>query len=471
MKQNGFFFAFLCIVLTAAFTACEPEPEVPTTQRLVMSDVTISGFTENSVAFAWKAVENASAYQYKIVAESDQSVVVEQEVSSATLQAEVSGLESETEYTLQIRAMGEGVYTDSEWKTAKFTTAAVPVSHVIFNDKVLERFIFDMQPAVDADGDGVISFEEAKTVKVIDAGFEYQEDATDDKTFADLTGLEYFTSLDTLNLKWHRVSDATPIESLSSLSYLNLGENKINALDLTNLTNLLDLRLYGTGVSSLDFNKTPKMVSLYMQRTKLTVADISVMPNLELALFNESKLTELRAVGLQKLTRLDAVKNEITTLEVSDCEALSELHLNNNNLTTLSLDNLPKLMRLNVYSNKLTALETSNLPFLLWIFAYDNQIESVDFSKNVGLREAYLSNNPIKKIDLSANDHLTVLESENMPGLIEINLKNDFYDEWAEYYIVEGNTALQKVVVDAGPEYDHVSNLFKNNSSVSIVTE
>lgn len=58
-----------------------------------------------------------------------------------------------------------------------------------------------------------------------------------------------------------------------------------------------------------------------------------------------------------------------------------------------------------------------------------------------------------------------------MPGLIEINLKNDFYDEWAEYYIVEGNTALQKVVVDAGPEYDHVSNLFKNNSSVSIVTE
>lgn len=143
------------------------------------------------------------------------------------------------------------------------------------------------------------SFEEAAAVTEIDAGYEYAEDATADNTFSNLSGLEYFTSLERLNLKYHRVSDATPIEGLASLTSLNLGENQITKLDLSKLANLTDLRLYGTGVSTLDLSKTPLLKSLYLQRTALTEIDLSPLTDLEEAYINEAKLTKLPCRGIE----------------------------------------------------------------------------------------------------------------------------------------------------------------------------
>ena len=312
---------------------------------------------------------------------------------------------------------------------------------------------------------------EAAAVTEIDAGYEYAEDATADNTFSNLSGLEYFTSLERLNLKYHRVSDATPIEGLASLTSLNLGENQITKLDLSKLANLTDLRLYGTGVSTLDLSKTPLLKSLYLQRTALTEIDLSPLTDLEEAYINEAKLTKLRAVGLKGLTRLDAVKNALTTVEIGNCDELSQLHLDNNRLTAIELKGLPKLMILNLYANSLTALDTSNLPFLMQLSVFENQIASVDFSANPALRNVYLTQNPLTKIDLSANENIMLLEAVNMSNLEEINLKNGYCDDWAEYYIVEGNPALKKVIVDPGYEFELVTTLFKNRPDVSIVTE
>lgn len=102
----------------------------------------------------------------------------------------------------------------------------------------------------------------------------------------------------------------------------------------------------------------------------------------------------------------------------------------------------------------MTALDTSNLPFLMQLSVFENQIASVDFSANPALRNVYLTQNPLTKIDLSANENIMLLEAINMSNLEEINLKNGYCDDWAEYYIVEGNPALKKVIVDPGYEFE-----------------
>ncbi len=158
------------------------------------------------------------------------------------------------------------------------------------------------------DSDGIISFDEAAAFTAIEMGYDYAEDATDANTVKSLDGLQYFTALETLNLKFHRVTDAAPIEGLTNLRALNLGENPITALRLDQLGQLTDLRLYGTGISELNLSKTPEMTVLYLQRTALTDLDLSVLPKLENAYINEARLTSLRAVGLDNLVRLDAVK-------------------------------------------------------------------------------------------------------------------------------------------------------------------
>lgn len=53
-----------------------------------------------------------------------------------------------------------------------------------------------------------------------------------------------------------------------------------------------------------------------------------------------------------------------------------------------------------------------------------------------------------------------------------LNIKNEFYDEWeSECLIVDGNTALEKVITDPGAEFEHVKKLFANNPKVQVVTE
>lgn len=464
------FSSILLGFLMLSVTGCNDTPEEikPQPLRLAEPTVRMGAITAATATFSWEAIEHADGYEYAI--KLDDKQVTTKKVAATETEAVATGLKSETGYTLTLRALGSNDYRESFWSEISFTTAPEEApTYVRIADKVLEAYLFDN--GIDTDRDGIISFEEAAAFRKIEMGYDYAEDATETNTVKNLRGLEYFTSLDTLNLKFHRVADAAPVEGLAGLKQLNLGENPLNSLDLTGLGNLTDLRLYGTGVSELNLAEAPKLTLLYLQRTALTSLDLSVLPLLENAFVNEARLTLLKVVGLEKLTRLDAVKNQLTELEVSDCPELTELHLNDNRLTELSFSGLPKLMRLNVYANRLTSIDVTQLPFLLWLFVFDNELSELDLSGNAALRELYASNNPLVEVDLSLQENVEIVELQDMPKLEFINLKNGYCSDWAEYYIVQGNTALKSVLVDPGYELEYVSGLFKDRPEVSVVTE
>lgn len=455
---------FLALAAAAAITisGCSKKSETLQTPKIEVSNLSTTSFS-----FTWTAIPDATGYTYEVKA-ANQSTVTSGD-SGKPENVEVTGLSMASTYTVSVQALGTGSFTDSEYATVTVTTLD---NTIHFADMVLARRLLEMtEPKIDADGDGKITFEEAAVVKELNLGFAEKPESTVD-CVTDITGLEYFTSLETLSLKFNSVSDIKPIEGISTLKVLILGENPISSINLDKLGELTDLRLYGTNISEIDLSKTPKLESLYLQRTKVSKVDLTPLQSLDQALINKcSNLTELKASNLPSLTRLDAVEGNLTSFEISDCPSLRELHLNSNKLTSIKLNNLNMLMRLNVYDNKLTSIEVSNLPLLMWLFVFDNQISSIDLSANVALREFRASNNPLTEVNLSTNENLVGLELENMSKMKTLNIKNGYYDEYSEYLIVDGNTALEKVITDPGAEFEHVKKLFANNPKVQVVTE
>ena len=455
---------FLALAAAAAITisGCSKS------ETLKTPEIEVSNLSTTSFSFTWTAIPEATGYTYEVKA-ANQSTVNSGN-SEKPEKVEVTGLSMASTYTISVQALGTGSFTNSEYATVTVTTLD---NTVHFTDMVLSRRLLEMtEPKIDADGDGKITFEEAAVVKELNLGFSEKPESSKD-CITDITGLEYFTSLETLNLKYNTVSDAKPIEGISTLQVLILGENPISSINLDKLGELTDLRLYGTNISEIDLSKTPKLESLYLQRTKVSKVDLTPLQSLDQALINNcSNLSEIKASNLPSLTRLDAVKGNLTSFEISDCPSLRELHLNSNKLTSIKLNNLAMLMLLNIYDNQLTSIDVSNLPFLMRLFVYDNQLTSIDLSANVMLREFRASNNPLTEVNLSTNAGLVSLELENMSKMKTLNIKNGYYDEWdSDYLIVDGNTALEKVITDPGAEFELVKKLFANNPKVQVVTE
>lgn len=454
---------FLALAAFAAITisGCSKS------ETLQTPEIKVTNLSTTSFSFTWTAIPDATGYTYEVKA-ANQSTVTDGNKEKPE-NVEVTGLSTASTYTVSVKALGTGSFTDSEYATITVTTLD---NTIHFADKVLERRLLAMtEPKIDADGDGKITFEEAAAVKELQLGFDLKPESTVD-CVTDITGLEYFTSLETLSLKFNSVSNIKPIEGISTLKVLILGENPISSINLDKLGELTDLRLYGTNISDIDLTKTPKLESLYLQRTNVSKVDLTPLQSLDQALLNKcSSLTEIKASNLPSITRIDAVECNLKSFEISDCPSLRELHLNSNKLTSIKMTNLAMLMRLNVYDNQLTSIDVSNLPFLMWLFVYDNQLTSIDLSANVPLREFRASNNPLTEVNLSTNENLVSLELESMSKMKTLNIKNDFYDEYSEYLIVDGNTALEKVITDPGAEFELVKKLFANNPKVQVVTE
>ena len=454
---------FLALAASAAITisGCSKS------ETLQTPEIKVNNLSTTSFSFTWTAIPDATGYTYEVKA-ANQSTVTDGNREKPE-NVEVTGLSTASTYTVSVKALGTGSFTDSEYATITVTTLD---NTIHFADKVLERRLLEMtEPKIDADGDGKITFEEAAAVKELQLGFDVEPESTVD-CVTDITGLEYFTSLETLSLKFNKVSDIKPIEGISTLKVLILGENPISSINLDKLGELTDLRLYGTNISDIDLTKTPKLESLYLQRTNVSKVDLTPLQSLDQALLNKcSSLTEIKASNLPSITRIDAVECNLKSFEISDCPSLRELHLNSNKLTSIKMTNLAMLMRLNVYDNQITSIDVSNLPLLMWLFVYDNQLTSIDLSANVPLIEFRASNNPLTEVNLSTNKNLVSLELESMSKMKTLNIKNGFYDEYSEYLIVDGNTALEKVITDPGAEFELVKKLFANNPKVQVVTE
>ncbi len=340
-------------------------------------------------------------------------------------------------------------------------------------DNSLKAALLSKYPAIDADNDGQISAEEAAGVTRIDFSFDYKEDIPASQKIESLKGLEIFTNLTHLLLKNQFVKDAAPVQNLTKLKVLHLGNNELSAIDVSKLSELDSLFLFGNmGITSLDLSNNKKLREIFLQSMGMKNLDLSQCTSLEKAYINNAMTLETLTIGsLEKLERLDAVKQNLSTIEAKNLPALKELHLNGNKIASITLENLPELNRLNVYDNALSAIDLSELPKLMFLFLHDNpSLAVVDTDNNPMLFHVILSNTAITSMSFARNTVIRNVEIETCPALTTIDFQNGEFNEDAEYLVKEGNTALTNVYADAGDEFNMLTNIFSSNPQVTVST-
>ena len=212
----------------------------------------------------------------------------------------------------------------------------VAISSENFPDENFREFV----KQYDINSDGVLSQQEIAAVTEMSFGL------YEDRQHESLTGIKYFTSLESL------ICFRTFIESI----------------DVSGMTNLKKLNIWQVGARSLNISGCTSLETLDCSCNYLDTLDVSGLSNLKV--LNCSFNTE-RLDLPDKVTRDPGVYDEgITELNISGCTALEELNVGINQISTLDLSQCPNLKALYCGKTQLNSLDLSNCPDLEILSCY-----------------------------------------------------------------------------------------------------
>lgn len=177
-----------------------------------------------------------------------------------------------------------------------------------FPDKIFRSAVSD----ADKDKNGKLSKKELANIGEV---YLY------DYGIKDLTGIEYFTNIRTLECE----------------------NNKLTKLDVNKCTKLERLKCNGNNIAKLSINKCTKLETLDCSENKLTKLDVSKNTKLITLDCSENKLTKFDVSKNTKLELLACSDNRLTKLNLSKNTELLELFCDKNKLTELDLTKNKKL--------------------------------------------------------------------------------------------------------------------------------
>lgn len=189
--------------------------------------------------------------------------------------------------------------------------------------------------------------------------------------------LVIYLKIDGLN-----IVDLTGIEDFTSLETLYCFNNNLIEIDLSQNTALINLRCYSNQLASLDVSQNTALVYLYIYSNRITELDVS--QNTDLKYFR-CQINQLKELDLSQNTALVYFRgdtNQLTELDVSQNIDLEYLGLPNNQLMELDLSQNTALKNLRCHNNQLTELDLSQNTDLVQLFCYNNQLTCIQKGAN-----------------------------------------------------------------------------------------
>ncbi|WP_179318706.1 lamin tail domain-containing protein [Winogradskyella helgolandensis] len=180
-----------------------------------------------------------------------------------------------------------------------------------------------------------------------------------------------------LNLSNSGVSDLTGLDDFTALTTLNLDNTNINSLDISSNTALTALNIENISISSLDVSNNTALTTLNINGTNLSSLDISA--NTALTTLNINGTYLLSSIDLSNntlLTNFSAYNAALNSLDVSNNTALIELDINTTSISNLDVSNNTFLTTLNVYDTSLSNLDLRNNTLLTTLNA--DEISTLD---------------------------------------------------------------------------------------------
>jgi hypothetical protein len=128
--------------------------------------------------------------------------------------------------------------------------------------------------------------------------------------------------------------------SLTSLTYLNLGNNQLSSLNVSSLTSLTSLYLVNNKLKSFDGSNLSSLVHLYL---------------------NGNQIKNFSSTGLNSLTQLSLVANGLSSFSAPNLTNLLSLFLASNNITQFDKTGLTNLIELDLNSNPIQQFNGNGL--------------------------------------------------------------------------------------------------------------
>jgi len=217
-----------------------------------------------------------------------------------------------------------------------------------------------------------------------------------ERNIADITGLEYCTSLTNLQLWGNQISDISHLAGLTSLTNLLLHQNQISDIShLAGLTSLTGLHLWSNQIS--DISPLAGLTSLtHLALEGNQISDISPL------------------AGLTSLTNLGLDNNQISDISpLAGLTSLTSLWLDNNQISDISpLVGLTSLTDLYLHYNQISDISPlTGLTSLTYLWLWSNQISDISpLAGLTSLTDLYLEGNQISDISpLAGLTSLTTL--------------------------------------------------------------
>lgn len=210
-----------------------------------------------------------------------------------------------------------------------------------------------------------------------------------------LTKLEMLSVYD--NPKLTTVFFAPEGESFESITSISMSGCDISHFYPVNMPNLSSLSIGNGSLMDLELGEYyPSLSSLDISNNYISTIDVTNCPN---------------------LSQLNVSGNLLTELNITQNSQLVGLSCTNNQIKKLNLRNNPLLTSLSCSGNQLTELELSPLKNLTTLACDSNNISRLDFSANYHLKKLYCSNNQLEFLDFSNNPGMDYIDCRNNEGI------------------------------------------------------
>ncbi|MGN0606199.1 MAG: hypothetical protein ACI4JM_06730, partial [Oscillospiraceae bacterium] len=356
-----------------------------------------------------------------------------------------------------------------------------------FNDYVKQNF--------DTDDDYILSEEEIESVTLIDVT---------DMGISDLTGIEYFTALKTLNCSGNSLT-SLDVSKNTTLTELYCSANPLIAVNATGSIS----EFYASPLSAFEADFETKSVCLADYGIKedmvsdltggtisngyLIVTDgkakytydidggfgentISCTINADGIVISEENFPDANFCNyvrkfdidknnvfseteLLKATRFEVYYKEISDLKgIEYFTALEFLSCSGNNLTSLDVSQNTELKELYCYNNKLKSLNVNQNTALEYLYCYNNELTSLDVSGCTALTNLNCENNSLTSLDLSENTALETLSCSENP-LIAVNAASNISTFYVSSLSAFEAESFVICLADYGIKEDMITNI------------
>ena len=234
----------------------------------------------------------------------------------------------------------------------------------------------------------------------------------------DITLISSLTKLKSLGLGSNKISNMEPLRTLINITWLNLSDNKISDItSLQTLTNITYLALNENKISDITpISSLTNLEKLYLYNNEITdITPLSSLTKLKTLGLGENEISNISPLQtLTNITYLALNENKISDITpISSLTNLEKLYLYNNEITDISpLQTLTNITLLSAYANKINDITPlASLTNLETLYLNNNEISDITpLASLTNLKKLYLYNNEITDISpLSSLTNLTEL--------------------------------------------------------------